>query len=389
MSTAMHRRPSSSTSSPRRRAWVVLPLVLVVVATLVACKPPKALAVSTVVAGLANPWDIAFTPDGTMLVTERAGRIDAVIGGSARTLAAPADVLVAFEAGMMGLAIDPQFATNRRIYTCFASTVSGGNDIRLVRWTVNAGTTALTGRTDIVTGIPVNASGQTGRHAGCRPRFGPDGYLWVTTGDAATNTVPQDPRSLGGKVLRVTTDGAGAPGNPGGALRSEIYTFGHRNPQGVAFRPSDGAAFSIEHGTDCDDEVNRLQPGGNYGWDPVPPGGGRAYDESRPMTDLTKFPGAIPALWSSGCPTIAPSGGTFLSGSQWSGWNDALAIAVLKGQELQVIWFFEGDTKRLEWTAIGDQGRLRVAVQGPDGNLYLATDANPGKILRVVPTPAD
>jgi glucose/arabinose dehydrogenase len=199
----------------------VVPAVVVLLAALTACKPPKALAVTTVVGALANPWDIAFTPDATMLVTERAGRIDAVVGGTVRTLAAPADVLVAFEAGMMGLAVDPQFSTNRRIYTCFASTISGANDIRVVRWTVDAGYTALTGRTDIVTGIPVNATGQTGRHAGCRPRFGPDGYLWVTTGDAATNTVPQNPQSLGGKVLRVTTAGAGAPGNPGGTLRPE------------------------------------------------------------------------------------------------------------------------------------------------------------------------
>jgi glucose/arabinose dehydrogenase len=108
------------------------------------------------------------------------------------------------------------------------------------------------------------------------------------------------------------------------------------------------------------------------------------------MTDLTKFPAAIPALWSSGCPTIAPSGATFLNGPQWSGWSDGLAVAVLKGQRLQVIHFFgAGDAERLEWTDITDRGRLRVAVQGPDGNLYLATDANPGAILRVVPTPAD
>ncbi len=203
----------------------------------------------------------------------------------------------------------------------------------------------------------------------------------MTAGDAAMGTNPQNPASLGGKILRITTDGAGAPGNAGPPFLPQIYTYGHRNPQGVSFRPSDGAAFEVEHGTGCDDEVNKLVPGANYGWDPVP-----GYDESQPMTDKTKFPSAIDAVWSSGCPTIAPSGATFLSGSQWGSWNDALAIAVLKGTELRIMKWSAAEAQRSEWIRVEDQGRLRVAVQGPDGNLYIAQDANPGSILKVVPT---
>src|SRR6185369_12129331 len=146
------------------------------------------LQVTTVLANLSQPWDLGFTPDGTMLFTEKAGRIDALIGGTKRILAAPSDVVVASEAGMLGLAIDPQFATNRYLFTCFASNISGSNDVRVVRWTVNADYTALTTRTNIVTGIPFSS----GRHSGCRPRFGPDGYLWVGTGDAAVGTNPQN-----------------------------------------------------------------------------------------------------------------------------------------------------------------------------------------------------
>jgi glucose/arabinose dehydrogenase len=364
----------------RSRLFVSLAAAAAVVAGTAACGPPPT-TVTTVVGGLANPWDIAFTPDSTMLVTERAGRVDAVVGGARRVLAAPADVFVRGEAGMMGLAVDPAFATNRRIYTCFA-TQSGGvaRDVRVVRWTVDAGYTALAGRTDILTGMPVNP---TGRHSGCRVRFGPEGALWVTAGDTARNTVPQDPQSLGGKVLRITTTGAPAPGNPGGRLRPEIYTLGHRNPQGVAWRPSDGQAFSIEHGTDRDDEINRLVPGGNYGWNPVPVGGGSTYDESRPMTDPA-IPGAIAAVWSSGYPTIAPSGGTFISGASWAGWDGALAVAVLKGQELRIFTSLEPGAVTYE-TTLTTAGRLRIAVQGPDGNLYIATDQNPGSILRVTP----
>jgi glucose/arabinose dehydrogenase len=280
----------------------------------------------------------------------------------------------------MGIAVDPAYSATRRIYTCFLSNASGALDVRIVRWQVNASDTGLIGRTDILTGIPANP---LGRHSGCRIRFGPDGHLWAGTGDAAMGTNPQNPASLGGKVLRITTDGAGAPGNAGPPFRSEIYTYGHRNVQGLAFA-ADGTAYSIEHGPDRDDEVNRLVRGGNYGWDPVP-----GYNEAVPMTDLGKFPAAVPAVWSSGSPTIAPSGGAVLSGARWQGWDKALAMAVLKGQQLRVLGLTpDGWAVEAQWIVLTDRGRLRSAVQGPDGNLYIATDAagGGGAILVVTPT---
>lgn len=367
--------------APRSRTRRLLPAVLVAALMLaaVACVPPDDLAVTVVADNLVQPWDIGFLPDGTMLATEKNGQIDAWVGGTKRVLADPVDSIVAGEGGMMGLAVDGSFASNRYIYTCFLSNIAGPRDVRVARWRVSDDLTTLTNRLDIITGIPYS----TGRHSGCRPRFGPDGYLWVGTGDAAVGTNPQNKQSLGGKVLRVDRNGAGAPGNPGGAFLPQIYTYGHRNVQGIAFRPSDGAAFSVEHGTSCDDEVNRLVPGGNYGWDPVP-----GYDESRPMTDLVKFPTAQVATWSSGCPTIAPSGATFVDGpSAWKGWNDQLVMAVLKGTEIRVFgqYEIEGEPFTEEWVDVEDQGRLRSVVQGPDGNLYIAQDATPGKILRVTP----
>jgi glucose/arabinose dehydrogenase len=208
------------------------------------------------------------------------------------------------------------------------------------------------------------------------------------TGDSASPTVPQDPASLGGKVLRVTTSGAAAPGNPGGALDPRIYTFGHRNVQGVSFDDA-GQAWSVEHGTDRDDELNKLVAGGNYGWDPRPLSGPLFYDESRPMTDPARHPGAIAAVWSSGLPTIAPSGATFIpvGAHGWTGWQDDLAMAVLKDQHLRIL------TLNSTRTAIEEQlvrvtgyGRLRSAVMGPDGNLYIATDSNTGRILKVTPS---
>lgn len=379
-------RPTTETGRPvrprmrRAGAAVVLALVLALVAS--ACvNPPASLDVDVAVPGLNRPWDLGFTPDGTLVFTERVGRISAFVGGQVRVLATPADVLANGEGGMLGLAIDPNFATNRRLYACFNSNASGGRDVRVVRWVVNADYTALTGRTDILTGLP---SISTGRHSGCRPRFGPDGHLWIGTGDAATATNPQDPDSLGGKVLRITTSGAPAPGNPGPPLRPEIYTYGHRNVQGLAFSPR-GRAFSVEHGSNCDDEVNLLQAGANYGWDPVNPNGNPGYFEGVPMTDTVKFPDAVEAVWSSGCPTIAPSGATFLTGTQWAGWSSGLAMAVLKDQHLHVIRFGGDDVILAEAEAVTDRGRLRSALQGPDGNLYLTQDANPGAILKVTP----
>jgi glucose/arabinose dehydrogenase len=210
----------------------------------------------------------------------------------------------------------------------------------------------------------------------------------VGTGDAAMPTVPQDPVSLGGKVLRVTTDGAPAPGNPGAPLDPRIYSLGHRNVQGVSFDEA-GEAWSVEHGTDRDDEVNRLVPGGNYGWDPRPLSGPLFYDESRPMTDPVRHPGAIAAVWSSGFPTIAPSGATFIprGAHPWKGWQDDLAMAVLKDQHLRILTFDAGRTAVAEeLVRVTGYGRLRSAVMGPDGSLYVATDATAGRILRVTPS---
>lgn len=362
---------------------------LLALTTLTSCRTaPSSIKVTTVLSGIGRPWDIAFSPGGSMFFTERAGKIRIrTTGGEVRTLADPSDVVVAHEGGMLGIAIDPGFSQNRRIYTCFLSDAGGATDVRLVRWRVNNATTALGSRTDIVTGLPVNKDGSLGRHSGCRPRFGPDGNIWMGTGDAATGSVPQDPKSLGGKVLRVNTDGQGVAGNAKPPFDPRIYSYGHRNVQGIAFSPG-GKAYSIEHGTDRDDEVNRLVAGANYGWDPRPSGGGAGYDESQPMTNRSKYPNARLPVWTSGNPTIAPSGGTFLRGDRWAGWNRALAMAVLKDEQLRILGFGQdGASVEQQWIPIKNRGRLRVAVQGPDGDLYLAVDDDPGTILKVTPMP--
>jgi glucose/arabinose dehydrogenase len=384
----------------RRRGTAGLVAVIAIgLGVLVACQPvkkaPPALNVTSFVTGLTHPWDVAFLPDGTAFFTERAGDVKVrlpngavnVLASAAATLPGSPDVLsTGGEGGLMGLAVDPGFATNRLLYICFSSTA---DDNRVVRWRVNSDFTALEQRTDIVFGLPHNAGAQ-GRHSGCRPRFGPDGALWIGTGDAAMGANPQDGTSLGGKVLRVNPDGTVAPGNlvPTG-FDPRIFTYGHRNVQGLAFRPGNGQPFAVEHGPGINDEVNLLFNGHNYGWNPVP-----GYNESVPMTDFGEFPAAIGAAWSSGSPTVAPSGATFLSGPQWKAWDGALVLATLKdaqvGNRLRVLSVDGPGTTATEiaQALVGQFGRLRTPVQGPDGALYVTTSNGGGtdQILRVAPS---
>lgn len=336
------------------------------------------LQVDDFVAGLDKPWDLAWLPNGTLLVTERPGHLNLYLDGvdAAPFVISPEDVVARGEGGMMGLEVDPSFADNGYVYVCTTSNAGGDPDVRLIRFTLRTPDGgAVLERQDIVTGMPYS----TGRHSGCRPRFGPDGFLWVGTGDAAIGANPQDDDSLGGKVLRVDREGAAAPDNAEGF---RWYSKGHRNIQGMAFR-ADGIGISAEHGPSVDDELNLLVAG-NFGWDPVP-----GYNESVPMTDLVKFPDAVPAVWSSGSPTLALAGATFIEGRAWGNWDGVLAVATLKARHLHIYVVDSEGRVTGEERSIGDQGRLRTPRQGPDGLLYITNDGGggDGKVLRVTPVP--
>ena len=285
----------------------------------------------------------------------------------------------------MGLAVrEPDVARNVPIYLCYSAT-SGQ---RVVRYDYNL----LTGIvspvvTNIVT-IPLGSD-----HNGCRIRFGPDGLLWIGTGDANIGTGPQDLNSLVGKVLRVDPDGSPAAGNPfiGQDGDDRIYTYGHRNVQGIAF--SGSQVYSVEHGSAIDDEVNKLFPGGNGGWNPVGEGGFfpgyDGHDTDPPMTDYNLPSCCMPPVWHSGEPPVAPSGATVVTGSPWGSWDGALIVAFLKDSQARVMVFNDnGDG----WIATSSPflsgfGRLRSVVQGPDGNLYVSTDNGAGDVIfKVTPS---
>lgn len=345
---------------------------------------------TTVASGLSMPWDLTWI-GGVMLFDERAGHLY-----SKRDGAAPEKVDIALptidartEGGLLGIVADPGAETNQRFYTCQTVTsATGSSDVRVLRWRLTSDTSAVAdldpnGTSSVVTGIPT----LTGHHNGCRLAFGPDGLLYVGTGDAANGTFPQNRQSLGGKVLRVGADGTIPTDNPfyaeGGNARY-VWTYGHRNVQGLAFRPGTTELWNAEHGPDVDDEINLDVKGANYGWDPGP-----RYDQSTPMTNLQKFPEAVPAVWSSGNPTVATSGLTFLTGSAWGRWQGAMAVARLKGTGIQVTSLDpagrEVQTEVLRSTV--GYGRVRSVVVGPDQSLYFTTSNGSNDVIaKITPT---
>ena len=336
--------------------------------------------VDVLVDGLSVPWDLDFTPDETMLFTQRSGILSArLTDGTVQIVTADfSDFRALGEGGFMAILVDPNFNANRRFYTC--QTHFSPREVQVIAWTINTDYTEATRVSDpLVGGIPGG-----GRHSGCRLRFGPSGYLWIATGDGVNGTNSQDLASLGGKVLRVNAStGTGAPGNPFTSAPL-VYTYGHRNVQGLARRPVSCQMWSVEHGPHVDDEINLLASGSNYGWDPVP-----GYNESVSMTDLTKYPDAVEAKWSSGSPTLATSGGIFLEGSHWGNWEGRFAVASLKDSTLR-IFEFANDGAFVNQVVVteldGTYGRLRTPMMGPDGALFVTTsNGSNDKILRVEP----
>ncbi len=354
-------------------------------------EPGPELSVKTLVSGLKHPWGIAFLPDETMLFGERDEKLMVrLTDGTVRDLTADlSDRNLDHNNGLMGIVVDPDFTTNRRFYTCMSHT---GSVVQVIVWELDATYTTATRVVDpLVDGIP---SGRN--HNGCRLRFGPDGYLWISTGDTEViGTTPQDLDSLGGKVLRVNAAGVPPADNP--FSDSPVYSYGHRNPQGLALRPGTRQMWVVEHGPDWDDEINLLASGANYGWEPVPtnemgePQAG--YDDTRPMTDLLKFPSAVEARWSSGYPTIATSGAIFLEGERWGIWEGRLAVATLKNRSLHLFEFSEDGNvlshvipPELDHT----HDRLRTPMLGPDDALYISTSNGRDRdlILRLTPQQA-
>ena len=370
-----------------------------------------ALQVTEVMSGLRGPWDLAFAPDGAMLFTEKCHGLSVRLPdgsvrrlfGNAPTYAVQADDLFCEgQSGVHGIAVDPGFAAGRRfVYLYSASNLSREpRTNRVIRLAVAADWSRVSERSDIVSDIAFKDArrvGGPGAHSGGRLRFGPDGYLWITTGDNHDPDLPQDPKRLGGKVLRVDTDGRAAPGNnaPAG-FDARIYSYGLRNVQGIAFRPAGqpgaGRAYTTEHGPNHSDEVTALVAGGNGGWDP------RRRDDlncrdgycgysgtlaTMPMTDLARFPQAMRPVWNNRELSEGMGPAEFLSGTAWGAWNGQLAMGLMRTQRLDILMLDASGAATGVVTADLPATRWRSLVQGPDGALWGSSDD--GRIQRVAP----
>jgi glucose/arabinose dehydrogenase len=323
--------------------------------------------VRTWVSDLDVPWELAFMPDGRALVTLRGGEVR-VISREGKLTPEPAariQVSSLSEDGLLGMALDPSFERNGLVY--IYRTVESGNEV--VRYRFARG--GLREEQVLVRGIAAAAI-----HDGGRMRFGPDGRLYFSTGDAGERELAPDPGSLNGKMLRFSrSQYRGAGGRP------EVFTLGHRNPQGFDWQPGTDLMVGNEHGESANDEVNVLRRGGNYGW-PEVEGGEEREGLISPAAYYER--------------TLAPSGATFvkLPGSAWTG--DYL-IGGLAGEQIRRVGF-DGDRVTRDAALFeGEYGRIRTVVEGPDGALYALTNNRDGRgspqegddrILRIVP-PAD
>ncbi|MGE5261024.1 MAG: PQQ-dependent sugar dehydrogenase [Actinomycetota bacterium] len=338
--------------------------------------------VETIAHGLANPWGLAFLPDGRMLVTERPGRLRIVSkdGTISEPLKGVPEVFAEGQGGLLDVKLDPNFASNRLVYIAYSEPGDGG-----------AGTAVARGKlgTDSLDDVEVIFRQQPKvggpNHFGGRLVFAPDGKLFVSLGERFTFTPAQDLSVDLGKIVRINPDGSVPKDNPfvgKDGARPEIWTYGHRNPQGLAFNPKTGQLFESELGPKGGDEINVIEPGKDYGWPVV--SWGSNYDDTPipPPPTHPEFTDAI-AHWN---PVISPSGITFYTGEAIPGWKDNLLIAGLSSQAITRLTL--GGDRITDEERIHMGARIRDVVQGPDGALYALTDAPDGAILRLTAAPA-
>ena len=340
------------------------------------------LAVETVVSGLANPWSLAFLPDGRMLATERPGRlrIATAEGKLSPPLAGVPKVYASSQGGLHDVVLDRGFAQNQTIYFCFADPQDGGGRTSMAR-------ARLAGDTldDVQVIFRQEGPPSSGRHFGCRIVQTPDNNLFLTLGDHGS--YPKEAQNLGnhiGKIVRVTPDGAAPKDNPfvrRGDAKPEIWSYGNRNVQGAALHPTTGKLWAHEHGPRGGDEVNIIEKGKNYGWPVI--GYGIDYGGAK-IHESTAKPGMEQPIkqWT---PVIAPSGMAFYQGDLFPTWKGNLFIGGLATQILVRLTLDGEKVTGEERILQGIRERIRDVRAGPDGALYLLTDSSNGRILRIVP----
>jgi aldose sugar dehydrogenase len=343
------------------------------------------LAVQTMARGLDHPWALAFLPDGRILVTERPGRMRLIAkdGTLSPPLGGVPKVFASGQGGLHDVVLDRSFAQNHTAYFCYAEPVDGRGRTVLARARLlDEGTPRL----DAVQVIFRQAGPlSSGNHFGCRIVQTADDNLFLTTGDHFTTR--DQAQNLGddlGKIIRIRPDGSVPPDNPfvgRAGAKPEIWSYGHRNAQGLVLDPATGKLWEHEHGPRGGDEVNIIEKGKNYGWPVI--GYGIDYSGAK-IHESTHKPGMEQPLkyW---VPSIAPSGMTFYTGDLFAAWRGSLFLGALVSQVL-VRLEIDGDKVVKEERLLQQlRERIRDVRQGPDGALWLATDNSSGRILRLAP----
>jgi glucose/arabinose dehydrogenase len=340
--------------------------------------------VTSIASGLEYPWGLAFLPDGAILVTEREGRLRIIREGALdpTPIAGVPPIYVDNQGGLFDVALHPSFAQNGLVYLSFAAGDKAANGTRVIRAKFDG--KALTEVKEIFRASPDKKGGA---HFGGRMLFLPDQTLLLTLGDGfAYREKAQGLETDFGKVVRLKDDGAIPADNPfvgKEGARGEIWSYGHRNPQGLVRDPQTGAVYAVEHGPKGGDELNLVEPGKNYGWPVITYG---ADYSGAQITPYTERPGMAQPLvyW---VPSIATAGAALYSGDLFPAWKGDIFIAALAGAHVRRVDMANGKAVGQEVLFEDQQTRFRHVAQGPDGALYLLTDDLDGKVLKVTPAP--
>jgi glucose/arabinose dehydrogenase len=343
------------------------------------------LEVQTFASGLVNPWALAFLPEGRILVTERPGRMRVVSpqGQLSPAVKGVPEVWASGQGGLLDVVTDASYATNNTIYFCYAERERNGGRTAVARAKLNDGVAPRLDEVKVI--FRQDGPLSSGNHYGCRIAQSPDGNLFVGLGEHfSSRDEAQNLANHLGKLIRIAPDGTAPKDNPfvgRSNAKPEIWSYGHRNPQSLAFNPASGALWEIEHGPRGGDEVNIIGPGRNYGWPVI--GYGIDYNGAKIHDSTAKYGMEQPIkYW---VPSIAPSGMAFYSAKLFAAWDGSLFTGALAGKML-VRLSLDGDKVVGEERLLQNLNeRIRDVRQGPDGALWLLTDNAAGRILRVTP----